>query len=334
MIGQQPHGGERQPAALSSEGARNRTARTIRNMRIASTRVLVAFMTMLMVFGTTPAQLWAEGAEGIVQAVASQDAEPTGEGSSTATGADSVATENEKPTEGTDTSDSAASAGAQESESQDVSQPAAKVEAAAEASAKTEPAVPSDDDGSDIATAAYVTVDSVSLLNAKNQDIVDGSASYTALKVGETIKVAAYYEGDWDDEENTDSEYALLTYQWYVGDKQSSAPTASGYTPNEGATSREFKLTAAQAGKFVACKVTYGSSKWDYEFTASTKLAIVEDEGATAPATPDAKTLAEAKQKLFTWKPIPVYGADTNIVDMLSSKLKALGYENVKPDLT
>lgn len=334
MIGQQPRDGERQPAALPSEGARNRMARTIRNMRIASARVLVAFMTMLMVFGTTPAQLWAEGAEGIAQAVASQDAEPTGEGSSTATGADSVATENEKPTEGTDTSDSAASAGAQESESQDVSQPAAKVEAAAEASAKTEPAVPSDDDGSDIATAAYVTVDSVSLLNAQDQNIVWGSASYTALKVGETIKVGAYYEDDYgDDEEISKSEYDQLEYQWYVGEKQSSAPTASGYTPIEGATSREFIITAAQAGKFVACKVTYGSSKGDYEFTASTKLAIVEDEGATAPATPDAKTLAEAKRKLSTWKPSPVYGTDTNIVDMLSAKLKALGYANVKPTL-
>jgi len=334
VIGQQPHGGERQPAALSSEGARNRMARTIRNMRIASARVLVAFMTMLMVFGTTPAQLWAEGAEGIVQAVASQDAEPAGEGSSTATGADSVATENEKPTEGTDTSDSAASAGAQESESQDVSQPAAKVEAAAEASAKTEPAVPSDDDESDIATVAYVTVDSVSLLNAQDQNIVWGSASYTALKVGETIKVGAYYEDDYgDDEEISKSEYDQLEYQWYVGEKQSSAPTASGYTPIEGATSREFIITAAQAGKFVACKVTYGSSKGDYEFTASTKLAIVEDEGATAPATPDAKTLAEAKRKLSTWKPSPVYGTDTNIVDMLSAKLKALGYANVKPTL-
>ena len=334
MIGQQPHGGERQPAALSSEGAHNRMARTIRNMRIASARVLVAFMTMLMVFGTTPAQLWAEGAEGIVQAVASQDAEPAGEGSSTATGADSVATENEKPTEGTDTSDSAASAGAQESESQDVSQPAAKVEAAAEVSAKTEPAVPSDGDESDIATAAYVTVNSVSLLNAKDQDIVNGFASHTALKVGETIKVGAYYEDDYgDDEEISKSEYDQLEYQWYVGEKQSSAPTASGYTPIEGATSREFIITAAQAGKFVACKVTYGSSKGDYEFTASTKLAIVEDEGATAPATPDAKTLAEAKRKLSTWKPSPVYGTDTNIVDMLSAKLKALGYANVKPTL-
>lgn len=296
-------------------------------------RGLVAFLAFAMAFGTTPAQLWAEGAEGIAQAVASRDAEPTGEDSSTATGADQAATEDEKPAKGADTSDSAASAGAQESRSQDVSQPAAKVEAAAEASAKAESAVPSDDDESDIATAANVTVDSVSLLNAKNQDIVWGSASNTALKVGETIKVGAYYEGDWDDEEISDSEYAQLTYQWYVGDKQSSAPTASGYTPIEGATSREFKLTAAQAGKFVACKVTYGSGRWDFEFTASTKLAIVEDEGATTPATPDAKTLAEAKQKLSTWKPIPAYGTDTNIVDMLSSKLKDLGYENVKPAL-
>ena len=297
-------------------------------------RGLVAFLAFAMAFGTTPAQLWAEGAEGIAEAVASQDAEPTGKDSSTATGADQAATEDEKPAKGADTSDSAASAGAQESGSQDVSQPAAKVEAAAEASAKAESAVPSDDDESDIATAAYVTVDSVSLLNAKDQDIVRGSASNTALKVGDTIKVGAYYEDDWgDDEEILDSEYDCLTYQWYVGDKQSSAPTASGYTPIEGATSREFKLTAAQAGKYVACKVTYGSSKWDNKFTASTKLAIVEDEGATTPATPDAKTLAEAKQKLSTWKPSPVYGTDTNIVDMLSAKLKALGYANVKPTL-
>lgn len=334
MIGQQPHDGEWQPAALSSKEARNRVARTIRNMRIASARVLVAFMTMLMVFGTTPAQLWAEGAKGIAQAVASQDAEPTGEDSSTAAGADQVATEDEKPAEGADASDSAASAGTQESESQDASQPAAKVGAAAEASAKTEPAVPSDDDESDIATAAYVTVNSVSLLNAKDQDIVNGSASYTAVKAGETIKVGAYYEDDWgDDEEILDSEYAQLTYQWYVGDKQSSAPTASGYTPIQGATSREFKLTAAQVGKYVACKVTYSSGKSDYKFTSSTKLAIAEGEGSTAPATPDAKTLADAKQKLSTWKPSPVYGTDTNIVDMLSAKLKALGYANVKPTL-
>ena len=303
-------------------------------VRGVAKRGLVAFLAFAMAFGTTPAQLWAEGAEGIAEAVTSRDAEPTGEDSSTATGADQAATEVEKPAKGADTSDSAASADTQESESQDASQPAAKVEAAAEASAKTEPAMPSDDDESDIATAAYVTVDSVSLLNAQDQDIVWGSASNTALKVGDTVKVGAYYEDDLgDDEEILDSEYAKLKYQWYVGEKQSSAPTASGYTPIDGATSREFRLTAAQAGKFVACKVTYGSSKREYKFTGSTKLAIVEDEGATTPGTPDAKTLAEAKQKLSTWKPNPAYGTDTNIVDMLSRKLKDLGYENVTPSL-
>ena len=303
-------------------------------VRGVAKRGLVAFLAFAMAFGTTPAQLWAEGAEGIAEAVTSRDAEPTGEDSSTATGADRAATEDEMPAEGADTSDSAASAGTQENEPQIASQPAAKVDAAAEASTQTEPTMPSDGNESDIATAAYVTVDSVSLLNAKGQDIVYGSASNTALKVGDTIKVGAYYEDDWgDDEEILKSEYDQLTYQWYVGDKQSAAPTASGYTPIDGATSREFKLTAAQAGKFVACKVTYGSSKWEYKFTASTKLAIVEDEGTTTPATPDAKTLAEAKRKLSTWKPIPVCGTDTNIVDMLSSKLKALGYENVKPAL-
>lgn len=195
------------------------------------------------------------------------------------------------------------------------------------------PAAPASDEAG-IATVSDVTVDSVSLLNAKGQDIVSGSASYTAAKAGETIKVGAYYEDDWgDDEEITDSEYAQLKYQWYVGEKQSSAPTASGYMPIDGATSREFALTAAQVGKYVACKVTYGSSSWSYMFTPSTKLAIAEGEGATTPATPDAKTLAAAKQALSTWKPSPVYGTDTNIVDMLSAKLKALGYENVKPSL-
>ena len=334
MIGQQPHDGERQPAALSSKEARNRMARTIRNMRIASTRAFVVFMTMLMVFGTTPAQLWAEGAEGIAQAVASQDAESTGEGASAeASGADSVATEGGKPAESAGATDSSTSAGTQENEPQDASQPVAKARAAIEASAEAKPAALNDDE-SDIATAGYVTVDSVSLLNAKGQNIVWGSASNTALKAGETIKVGAYYEDEYgDDAELVDSEYAQLKYQWYVGEKQSSAPTASGYAPIEGATSREFTLTADQVGKYVACKVTYGSSSWSYKFTSSTKLAIAEGESSTAPATPDAKTLAEAKQKLSTWKPVPVYGTDTNIVDMLSAKLKALGYANVKPTL-
>ena len=110
------------------------------------------------------------------------------------------------------------------------------------------------------------------------------------VSVGDTVKVAAYYEDDWDDEEEiTSSEYALLSYQWYIGEKQSSAPTASGYTALEGETSRELTLTADMAGKYVACKVTYGSS-WQYKFTSSLKNAVKAAENPSV--SPDAKMLA------------------------------------------
>ncbi len=247
------------------------------------------------------------------------------------------ATAEERPAEDAPASDDAAADAEQEpaadEEPAEGTTPAADDAAGQSEVAAAAPAAPASDEAG-IATVSDVTVDSVSLLNAKGQNIVYGSASYTAVKAGETIKVGAYYEDDWgDDEEIIDSEYAQLKYQWYVGEKQSSAPTASGYMPIDGATSREFTLTAAQVGKYVACKVTYGSGSWSYMFTPSTRLAIAEGESATAPTTPDAKTLAAAKQALSTWKPSPVYGTDTNIVDMLSAKLKALGYENVKPSL-
>lgn len=47
-------------------------------------RGLVAFLAFAMAFGTTPAQLWAEGAEGIVEAVA-QAAPPAENGSGEST---------------------------------------------------------------------------------------------------------------------------------------------------------------------------------------------------------------------------------------------------------
>ena len=47
-------------------------------------RGLVAFLAFAMAFGTTPAQLWAEGAEGIAEAVA---AATPGEGAESADGA-------------------------------------------------------------------------------------------------------------------------------------------------------------------------------------------------------------------------------------------------------
>ena len=332
MIGQQPHGGERQPAALSSEGARNRMARTIRNMRIASARVLVAFMTMLMVFGTTPAQLWAEGAEGIAQAVASQDAEPTGEDASVGTGSGSVTAEGGDAAgdagaiEDAGSADSASSAGEREGVPQQASQPAA------EADAEVEPAALSDESETNVVLRSSVTIDNVAIHSAEGKDLTRGTAP--AAKVGDTLKFYASYddydEDGYEDEfELSDDEYAQLTYQWYIGEGTASSHAATGYSAIEGATTRELTVTQDMVGKRVLCYVTYG--KWGTKDTDSLAKAI--EGSSTTPATPDAKTLAEAKQKLSTWKPSPAYGTDINIVDMLSAKLTALGYANVKPTL-
>ena len=205
---------------------------------------------------------------------------------------------------------------------------AASQDAASEAT--DEGAVPGEDvapeeDAGVAVQSAYVTIGSVEIVNESGENLT--YANRTA-KVGDVVKVAAYYEDDWgDDEEITSYEYGRLSYQWYVGEKQSAAPTASGFTALEGETGRELTLTSNMAGKYVACKVTYGSSSWEYEFTQSIKNAI---DGTEDPdVSPDAKTLAEVAKKLSTWKPSPVFGADTNIVEMLSAKLDSLGYSNV-----
>ena len=67
---------ERERASLHRRGA---IARGV------AKRGLVAFLAFAMAFGTTPAQLWAEGAEGIAEAVA--QATTPGEGSAAGEGA-------------------------------------------------------------------------------------------------------------------------------------------------------------------------------------------------------------------------------------------------------
>ncbi len=301
-------------------------------VRGVAKRGLVAFLAFAMAFGTTPAQLWAEGAEGIAQAVASQDAEPTGEDASVATGSGSVTAEGGNAAgdagaiEDAGAADFASSAGEREGMPQQASQPAA------EADAKVEPAALSDDSETNVVLRSSVVIDNVAILSAEGRDLTRGTAP--AAKVGDTLKFYASYddydEFDYEDEvELSEDEYAQLTYQWYIGEGTASSHAATGYSAIEGATTRELTVTQDMVGKRVLCYVTYG--KWGTKDTDSLAKAI--EGSSTAPATPDAKTLAEAKQKLSTWKPSPVYGADTNIVDMLSGKLKDLGYENVKPSL-
>lgn len=275
-------------------------------------RGLVAFLAFAMAFGTTPAQLWAEGAEGIAEAVA---AVTGGEGAA-AEGADDDAAENAAG------GDSATAGDAVNTEG-----------SAAPASVASEQGDASDSVAVS-ARSAYVTVNSAEIVDADGNGLASGSG---IAKVGDTVKVAAYYEDEFgEDEEILSSEYDQLGYQWYVGNSQSTAPTASGYTAIEGATARDLKLTSNLAGKYVACRVTYGAG--DYEFTASLKYPVEAPAEPEALKSDDAKKLDEAVAKLKAdgysgWYPNPSQGTDTNICSMLSAKLANLGYSDIKVSL-
>ena len=313
-------------AAAENQGRDTRGALPLflRRFKRMSTKTLVLLLTFGMTFSTTPAQLWAEGAEGIVEAVQQAGSGESGEeaGESTASSSSGETEDTSGETEqASDDSDSQEES-AQQEES-DGSDPAA------------EPAALSDESGIALASSS-VTVDSVSIVNASDQDLTYGSR---AVKVGDTVKAAAYYEDDsGDDEEITSSEYAQLQYQWYVGDKQSAAFTASGYTAIDGATSRALTLTTDMAGKYVACRVTYGTESWEYKDTESLKNAIEGQADPEPEQTEDQKTLAAAVAKAKSanysgWYPEPVYGTDSNICDMFSGKLSGWGYSGITVSL-
>lgn len=250
MIGQQPHGGERQPAALSSEGARNRMARTIRNMRIASARVLVAFMTMLMVFGTTPAQLWAEGAEGIAQAVDELAATPQVEAAAEDQSAedapvsdDAAADAEQEPVADEEPAEKAAP----EADAA-VEQPAAVAPTAVTATGKANaPAIASADE---LTSEAKVYI----------QDSEDKDNSYStksgALNAGDTLWANMY---DEDEDDLYGSSYSVAnpgtwTYTWLAGTVRASSNVAD-YTEVVG-HEQSLNITAAMEGKYFICKVT------------------------------------------------------------------------------
>lgn len=280
-------------------------------------RGLVAFLAFAMAFGTTPAQLWAEGAEGIAETVT--QAATGGEGAAADEGADDDAAENAAG------GDSATAGDAVNTEG-----------SAAPASVASEQGDASDSVAVS-ARSAYVTVNSAEIVDADGNGLAYGSG---IAKVGDTVKVAAYYwdDDEWDNVEISSYEYDQLGYQWYVGNSQSSDPAASGYTAIEGATARELKLTSNLAGKYVACRVTHGDGAGDHKFTASLKYPVKAPAEPEAPKSDEAKRLDEAVAKLKAdgysgWYPNPSQGTDTNICSMLSAKLANLGYSDIKVSL-
>ena len=185
-------------------------------------RGLVAFLAFAMAFGTTPAQLWAEGAEGIAEAVTqtaetkSAEEQAAGEGDADAAGTDAAASSGTVAT----------------SEQSSAPQPSA-VQSAAGSSAV---AVQSDD---------ALTISSLTFENLST-----GKQSYADYTTSDTILVHAFQKVNGT---RTEIDSSDLSYQWQEGPKQSRKD--SDYTDIPGATEQTLKL-AEYAGKSVRCVVT------------------------------------------------------------------------------
>ena len=185
-------------------------------------RGLVAFLAFAMAFGTTPAQLWAEGAEGIAETVTqtaetkSAEEQAAGEGDADAAGTDAAASSGTVAT----------------SEQSSAPQPSA-VQSAAGSSAV---AVQSDD--------------ALTIFSLTFENLSTGKQSYAGYTTSDTILVHAFQKVNGA---RTEIDSSDLSYQWQEGPKQSRKD--SDYTDIPGATEQTLKL-AEYAGKSVRCVVT------------------------------------------------------------------------------
>ena len=210
-------------------------------------RGLVAFLAFAMAFGTTPAQLWADGAEGIAEAVA--QATTGGEGTSAdggAAAADTVAN-GAAVVDGTGTSDAAADQGAVSG--------AAKGDDAAGDAAESDnsaamPAVTSEQGEPKAAAASATTLSSVARVCI--QGTKDENYSYSTksgpLDAGDTLWANMY------DGYNAVDNPGTWTYTWLAGTTKASSNVAD-YTEVVG-HEQSLTVTDTMEGKYFICKVT------------------------------------------------------------------------------
>ena len=228
-------------------------------------RGLVAFLAFAMAFGTTPAQLWAEGAEGIAEAVAQAATGSEGaaadDGAAAGTGANSAAA-------------SAAADGAEADQGANASAANGDDTAAGNATeSENSAATPAASEQKNAVAAASATTLS-SEAKVYIQDAQDKDNSYStksgALNAGDTLWANMYDEVE-DDWYGTLTESVAnpgtWTYTWLAGTTRASSNVAD-YTEVVG-HEQSLNVTAAMEGKYFICKVTadgkdyYGPAAYD-----------------------------------------------------------------------
>ena len=214
-------------------------------------RGLVAFLAFAMAFGTTPAQMWAEGAESIADAVAQATA--SGEGSAAGEGAVADAGSNGAAAEdGTNAADAATDTvdtnSATAADAANAEKPAAAASVALE---QGEPKA---------VAASAATLSSEAKVYIQDSKDKDNASSLQwksgALKAGETLW-ANMYDEDEDDYYSSASSVdnpGTWTYTWLAGTVKASSNVAD-YTEVVG-HEQSLTVTDAMVGKYFICKVT------------------------------------------------------------------------------
>ena len=225
-------------------------------VRGVAKRGLVAFLAFTMAFGTTPAQLWAEGAEGIAEAVAQ-----------TATGGEGAAAD-EGAVAGTDANSAAASAAADGADADQgaTASSANSADTAADNATESQSsaAMPAASEQKNAVAAASATTLS-SEAKVYIQDAKDKDNSYStksgALNVGDTLWANMYdevetedYWGDPTTETKSVANPGAWTYTWLAGTVKASSDAAD-YTEVIG-HEQSLTITDAMEGKYFICKVT------------------------------------------------------------------------------
>ena len=215
-------------------------------------RGLVAFLAFAMAFGTTPAQLWAEGAEGIAEAVAQAATGGEGaaadDGTAADTGANSAAASAAADDAGADQGATASAANGADTAAGNATE--SENSAATPAASEQKNAV---------AAASATTLSSEAKVFI--QDTKDKDSSYStklgALKAGETLWANMYDEVE-DDWYGTSTESVAnpgtWTYTWLAGTTRVSSNVAD-YTEVVG-HEQSLTVTAAMEGKYFICRVT------------------------------------------------------------------------------
>ena len=217
-------------------------------------RGLVAFLAFAMAFGTTPAQMWADGAEGVAEVVAQAATDGEGaaadDGAAADTGANGAAVE-----DGTGTSDAAAGQGATSgaAKGDDAAGDAAEPDSSA-----AMPAAASEQGEPKAAATSATTLSSKARVCI--QDTKDENYSYSTtsgpLKADKKLWANMYDE----DEDNlygsshSVSNPGTWTYTWLAGTTRASSNVAN-YTEVVG-HEQSLTVTAAMEGKYFICKVT------------------------------------------------------------------------------